>query len=263
MFDFHIHSNVSFDGNDSIDSIAGAAAAAGLREICFCEHIEPAHTYEIDWDGYVDFDGYTRQIRHAKEKYPSLLIRQGLEAGLAPSSAGQIREYLKDKPIDFVIASQHIVAGEDPYFPSFFEGKTRAEAETLYLKSLLESIEVFDGYSVVGHIGYVCHYAPYKAPLSYPDYRDLIDRILKNVIGAGKGIEVNASGYYKYGEPMPTPDIIRRFLEMGGEIITVGSDAHFKEVVGAKYDETIALLKSLGAKSVCTFEKMQPVFHKI
>ena len=74
---------------------------------------------------------------------------------------------------------------------------------------------------------------------------------------------MNASGYYKYDEPMPTPDIIRRFIELGGEIITVGSDAHFKEVVGAKYKEIIGLLKSLGVKSVCTFEQMKPVFHKI
>ncbi len=263
MFDFHIHSNVSFDGNDSIDSIAGEAAAAGLKEICFCEHVEPSHTYEIDWDGYIDFDGYTRQISLARAKYPGLLIRQGIEAGLSNSSAGQISEYLKDKPIDFVIASQHIIAGEDPYFPSFFEGKTREEAETLYLQDLLESIKAFDEYNVVGHIGYVCHYAPYNAPLSYSDHRELIDRILQTAISAGKGIEVNASGYYKYNEPMPTPDIIRRFLELGGEIITVGSDAHFKEVVGAKYKETIGLLKSLGVKSVCTFESMKPVFHKI
>jgi histidinol-phosphatase (PHP family) len=263
MFDFHIHSTVSFDGNDSIESIAGEAAAAGLREICFCEHIEPAHTYGIDWNGYVDFDEYTRQIDLARNKFPHLTIRQGIEVGLDVTSTGMIKEYLLDKPVDFVIASQHMINGEDPYFPSYFEGKTKEEAEELYLKYLLKCIENFDYYSVAGHIGYVNQYSPHNAPLSYPDYKDLIDRILKTVIGAGKGIEVNASGYYKYNEPLPTPDIIRRFLKLGGEIITVGSDAHFKSVVGAKYSETISLLKSLGAKTVCTFEKMKPVFHKI
>lgn len=263
MFDFHIHSSLSFDGNDSIDSIAGEAVAAGLKEICFCEHIEPAHTYGIDWDGYVDFDEYTRQIEAARKKYPGLFIRQGIEAGLAVSSTRKIREYLSDKPLDFVIASQHVIAGKDPYFSSYFEGKTKQEAEELYLKYLFDCIKDFEVYSVVGHIGYVNQHSPYNAPLSYAEYSDLIDRILKTAINAGRGIEVNASGYYKYGEPLPAPDTIRRFLELGGEIITVGSDAHYKNVVGAKYDEIIGLLQSLGAKYVCTFEKMQPVFHKI
>ncbi|MPN41662.1 hypothetical protein SDC9_189216 [bioreactor metagenome] len=116
---------------------------------------------------------------------------------------------------------------------------------------------------MVGHIGYVNQHSPHNAPLSYADYPDLIDSILQTAVGAGKGIEVNTTGYYKYGEPMPAPDTIRRFLELGGEIITVGSDAHFKNVVGAKYGEAVGLLKTLGAKYVCTFEKMKPVFHKI
>lgn len=263
MFDFHIHSTVSFDGNDTIDSIAGEAAAAGLREICFCEHIEPAHTYDIVWDGYVNFDEYTRQIDRARKKYPQLAIRQGIEAGLDLKSTGMIKEYLLGKPVDFVIASQHMIAGEDPYFPSYFEGKTKEQAEKLYLEYLLSCLENYDYYCVAGHIGYVNQHSPHNAPLSYSDYRDLIDRILKTVVAAGRGIEVNTTGYYKFGEPMPTPDIIRRFLELGGEIVTIGSDAHFKSVVGAKYDEAVGLLKSLGAKYICTFEKMQPVFHKI
>jgi len=263
MFDFHIHSDISFDGNDSIDSIAASAAASGLREICFCEHIEPAHTYGIDWDGYVDFDEYTHQIEAARSKYPGLIIRQGIEAGLAQSSAGQIREYLSDKPLDFVIASQHMIAGEDPYFSSYFEGKTKKHAEELYLKDLLSCITDFDYYSVVGHIGYVNHHSPHNAPLSYADFSDLIDQILKSAVDAGKGIEINTTGYYKYGEPMPSPDIIRRFLELGGEIITIGSDAHYKSVVGAYYGEAVRLLQSLGVKAVCTFDQMRPVFHKI
>jgi histidinol-phosphatase (PHP family) len=263
MFDFHIHSAVSFDGNDSIDSIAGVAAESGLLEICFCEHIEPAHTYDIDWDGYVDFEEYTRQIESARAKYPQLKICQGIEAGLDLSSIRPIGEYLRANPVDFVIASQHMVAGEDPYFPTYFEGKTKEESEALYLKYLLDCIRQFDAYSVVGHIGYVSQHSPHNRPLSYADYPDLIDEILKTAIHSGKGIEVNTNGYYKYGEPMPAPAIIRRFLELGGEILTIGSDAHYKSVVGAKYAEVESLLVSLGARYVCTFHKMQPVFHKI
>ena len=263
MFDFHIHSSVSFDGNDSIESIAKEALKAGLHEICFCEHIEPAHTYDIEWDGYVDFEEYTRQIRSAQAKYPQLKIRQGFEVGLALSSTEKITEYLLKNPVDFVIASQHMIAGEDPYYPSYFEGKTQRESEELYLEYLLDCLEHFNKYSVVGHIGYVNQHSPHNRPLPYADYKDLIDRILRTAIDAGKGIEINTNGYYKYGEPMPTPDIIRRFLELGGEIITIGSDAHYKTVVGAKYAEAKALLSSAGAKYICTFEKMCPVFHKI
>lgn len=263
MFDYHIHSEWSFDAKDSIQSIAENALQIGLQEICFCEHIEPYNNYGLNWDGFIHFKAYTAEIERVRSLFPGLTIRQGLELGLEESTRPAILDYLSGKSIDFMIASQHFIQGYDPYYPEYFEGKTKKESEETYLNCLLYCLKGLDIYCVAGHIGYVSKHAPYHSPMDYRDYPDLIDEILKVIIVAGHGIEINTSGYGVYNEPMPSPGIIRRFLDLGGDIITIGSDAHTKDKVGYQYTEALELLRSLGAAYICTFEKMKPIFHKI
>lgn len=263
MFDYHIHSDWSFDAEDSTESIVSEASQAGLAEICFTEHIEPGHPYGFEWDGFIDFKSYAEEIQKLRKKYPGIEIRTGLELGLTKDTLTQTRKYVAGLNLDFIIASQHIVRGLDPYFPEYFEGKTKKEAEELYLQTLLHCLRGFEPYSVVGHIGYVSKNSPFHAPLCYEDYADLIDEILKEAIQTGHGIEVNTSTYGVFSDPMPSPDIIRRYLQLGGEIITIGSDAHLKERVGGNFSDALDLLRSLDAKYVCTFENLKPVFHPI
>ena len=263
MFDYHIHSEWSFDAKDSIQSIAENAVRVGLYEICFCEHIEPYNTYGLDWDGFIDFDAYSAEIERVRSLFPGLKIRRGLELGLEESARPAILDYLSGKPLDFMIASQHFIQGYDPYFPEYFEGKTKREAEEAYLLCLLNCLKGFDAYCVAGHIGYVSKHAPYNSPLIYGDYSDLIDEILKEIIHTGHGIEINTSSYSVFNEPMPASGIIRRFLDLGGDIVTIGSDAHATGRVGDHYTEAAELLRALGAAYVCTFESLKPIFHKI
>ena len=263
MFDYHIHSNWSFDAEDSIEVIVREALQNDLTEICFTEHIEPGQPYGLPWDGFIDYPSYAAEISHLRAKYPGIEIRAGLELGLTPETTTQIREYAEGLDIDFIIASQHIIHGLDVYYPEYFKEKTKQEAEETYLQTLHACLRGFEPYCVVGHIGYVCKNAPYRKPLCYQDHADLIDMILKTVIHTGHGIEINTSGYNVYSEPMPTSDILRRYLDLGGEIITIGSDAHIKERVGGEFSDALELLRSLGAKYICTFKDLQPVFHPI
>jgi histidinol-phosphatase (PHP family) len=263
MFDYHIHSNWSFDAEDSVESIIKEAAQAGLSEICFTEHIEPGQPYGFKWDGFIDFASYANEIQKLRAKYPEIEIRTGLELGLTKDTLAQTRKYAAGLNLDFIIASQHIVQGFDPYFPEYFKGKSKRESEEIYLQTLLSCLRGFELYSVVGHIGYVSKNSPFHTPLCYEDYPDLIDEILREAITTGHGIEVNTSSYGKHGDPMPTPNIIRRYLHLGGEIITIGSDAHLKERVGGNFADALELLRSLGAKYICTFQNLKPVFHPI
>lgn len=263
MFDYHIHSEWSFDAKDGIQDIAEKALRAGLHEICFTEHIEPYNTYGLDWDGFIDFDAYSDEIDRVRSLFPGLSIRRGLELGLEESARPAILRYISGKSLDFLIASQHFIQGYDPYFPEYFMGKTKKESEETYLHCLLNCLTGVDSYCVVGHIGYVSKNAPYHSPLVWRDYPDLLDEILQKIIHLGRGIEINTSSYGVYNEPMPTAGIIRRFLELGGEIITTGSDAHGKDRAGDHCGDALELLRSLGAKYVCTFENLKPIFHKI
>ena len=93
---------------------------------------------------------------------------------------------------------------------------------------------------------------------------DVIDAILKLAIEKGKGIELNTS-YHRYGLADSTPShmILKRYRELGGLIVTIGSDSHDAAQVGAYIEEGKQVLRACGFSSFCTFEKGQPLFHAL
>ena len=121
-----------------------------------------------------------------------------------------------------------------------------------------------DHFDVLGHLNYVCKslYNPTRKPLYYADYRDLCDEIMKILVQKGKGMEINTSGVDRSGDYLPSLDFIKRFRELGGQLITVGSDAHDASRVGQHIDGALAISKEVFGY-VCTFEKRNAVFHKL
>ncbi|BDF59821.1 phosphatase [Christensenellaceae bacterium] len=269
MFDYHIHSNVSFDAYDSMVKCAQAAYDKGLQEICFTDHHEMGYPYDEVKPNF-DFDLYFSELERARRAVPGLTIRAGLEAALIPGWLNRIAEDIAGRGFDFIIASQHTVLGKDPFFGDLFEGLTLRRAQEAYLREMRDDLKNFKGdYSVIAHIGYIdkylgkCKLLPGDAPFQYKDFPDLLDEILLSAIEAGRGIEVNTSNYYIHGYPTPHPTIIKRFFELKGEVVTIGSDAHSADVIGHNFKEARELLKSCGAKYICTFEAMQPTFVPI
>ena len=132
---------------------------------------------------------------------------------------------------------------------------------------MLYDLQNFDDYDVIGHIGYIDKYLE-KAqgltggggPFRFADFEDLLDEILRTAISKGKGIEVNTSNYFVYDYPTPHPSIIKRFVELGGEVMTMGSDAHFSDAIGHRFADAAELMKQCGVKYVCTFEQRKPTF---
>lgn len=262
MFDYHVHSKISFDSEAEPEEIIREARKKGLRELCFTDH--------MDFEGPVkhicfEYQKYRDTYVPLQEKYQDIAIKLGVEIGSEPGKFDQCNAFLQDKSFDFVICSQHVVRGDDPYFPSYFERYSREQGYRLYLEELLAGIMEFDQFDVVGHIGYVSKYYPgQNRKIDYPaELQDIVDEILKVVIQKGKGIEVNTSGIYQTGDFEPTKEIIARYIALGGEILTLGSDSHFPEVVGAYFDDAMAFLSAIGAKYLCTFTKRVPTFHKL
>ncbi|WP_066645496.1 histidinol-phosphatase HisJ family protein [Christensenella timonensis] len=266
MFDYHVHSTVSFDGHDSMLKCAQAARDKGFQEICFTEHHELGYPYE-ESKPYFDFDLYFSELKKARAAVPEIKIRAGVEAALIPGWLTRIADDLSGRGFDFVIASQHTALGQDPFFGDLFPGRTLRQAQEAYLSETLYDLKEFKGdYCVIAHLGYIdkyldkCDLAPGDAPFQYKDFPDLLDEILLTAIRKGRGIEVNTSNYYIHGYPTPHPTIIKRFFELGGEVVTIGSDAHSADVIGHKFREARELLLSSGAKYICTFEEMKPTF---
>ena len=261
MFDFHMHSTVSFDGHDSAQRMVQAAADAGLREMCFTDHIDyeanvEKQTMVFDTDVYnAAYDGLT---------HPTVKIRRGMEFGLKPDNAPMLKEDLKRRPFDFVLGSVHFVDELDVYFQPYWEGKTIHQAERRYLEETLTCVKNHEDFDVLAHLTYIskCRAHPGPRPVPYEEHRELIDEILRTLAQKGKGMEMNTSGVDRCGDFLPYDVYFRRFKELGGEIVTVGSDAHTWNRVGQYSDRACEMLKEIFGY-VCTFEARQPVFHKL
>ena len=261
MFDYHMHSRVSFDGHDRGMDMALAAKAAGLKEICFTDH--------LDYDplgrmGVMAFDTAAYDAEYDALEVPGLKLRKGMEFGLTVDNRAQFQKDLRRRHFDFVLGSIHFVDDQDVYFPPFWEGKSVFEAERRYLEATLACVRIHDDFDVLAHLTYIgkttAHHAP--RPVPYAEHRELVDEILKTLAAKGKGLELNTSGMDRCGAFLPTADYFRRFKELGGQIVTVGSDAHTADRVGQYSREACEILKDIFGY-VCTFEKRNPIFHKL
>ena len=261
MFDYHMHTIVSFDGHDRGLQMAQAAKARGLKEICFTDHLDYDPLGKM---GVLAFDTAAYNAEYDQLEVDGLKIRRGMEFGMTVDNRAQFKEDLKRRNFDFVLGSTHFVDGLDVYFADYWHDKTVFQAERRYLEATLDCVRLHDDFDVLAHLTYIgktsSHHAPRCVP--YEEHRELIDEILKTVAAKGKGLEMNTSGVDRCGGFLPTADYFRRFKELGGEIITIGSDAHTASRVGQYSFDACEILKDIFGY-VCTFEGRKPIFHKL
>ncbi len=257
MFDYHMHSRVSFDGHCTGLAMAQAAKDRGLREICFTDHMD----YTPEMEMVCSMDDYAAEYDGLE--VPGLKIRRGIEYGLTPDNQAQMAADLKKRNFDFVLGSVHFVDGLDVYMEPYWRGKTQEEAIGAFLETTLECVRVHDDYDVLGHLTFIAKARANPAPgvIPYSRYPELFDEILRELVRREKGLELNTSGIDRCGGSLPTLDFFRRFLELGGRIVTIGSDAHDTARVGQyTHQMTQALQEIFGY--VCTFRQRQPIFHR-
>ncbi|MBQ6890565.1 MAG: histidinol-phosphatase HisJ family protein [Oscillospiraceae bacterium] len=260
MFDYHMHTTVSFDGHDTPQQMVQAALAAGLKEICFTDHID----YEIncqDQPMVFSLDAYSAAYDGLTA--PGLKIRRGMEFGLKEYNRDQLKLDASKRQYDFILGSIHHVDEQDIYYPDpWWLDKTVAQAEKRYLEQTLRCVQHHDGFDVLGHLTYLSKVAghPTHKPISYQEHREIVDEILRTLAQKGKGMELNTSGLDRCGAFLPAREYFVRFRELGGEIVTVGSDAHNSARVGQYTREAVELLQDIFGYA-CTFENRQPIFH--
>ena len=260
MFDYHMHTTVSYDGHGLPQEMADAAVAAGLKEICFTDHLDymirnPRAETSFRVEDYSRaYDGLTA---------PGLLIRRGVEVGLTPWNAEDLTADLSKRNYDFVLGSLHFIDDEDPYFPYFWENKTVEQAERMYFEEMYRCLQIHDDFDVLGHLTYISKVRAHPAPRLLPlqDYREIVAEIMKVLIRKGKGMEVNTSGMDRCGDYLPGAEYLRLFKDLGGRIVTVGSDAHAADRVGQYTMDACRMVSEIFGY-VCTFENREPIFHK-
>lgn len=261
MFDFHMHSHVSFDGRDTALNMARTAAEAGLKEICFTDHMD-YDPLNPDYKLTFDLPAYNKEYEGLE--IPGLTIRYGFEFGMLPDNQAQFRKDVQRREWDFVLGSVHFVDGQDVYFDSYWAGQTPYQAILRSMEETLTCVQNHDDYDVLAHLNFLgkCPPNPLKQPIQYADYREVVDEILKVLARKGKGLELNTSGMDACGDYLPGLTYLRRFKELGGEIVTVGSDAHHSNRVGQYCAEACKLVQEIFGH-VCTFQGRKPVFHTL
>ena len=260
LADYHMHTSFSDDSNFSMENCINRAIDLGFDEICFTEHIDYGckTSFCCNCNDYYETFSYYKQIYNNK-----INLKFGIEFGIQAHHAIYFQKIYDKYPFDFVLLSFHQIQDKELWNQDFQNGKPQAEYNKIYFEEILNTIQVYNDYSVLAHMDLMRRYDRYGEYPTQKSYK-IIEQILRHLINHGKGIEVNTSSFrYKLNDLMPSRDILKLYKELGGEIITIGSDSHQENQVGNKIIEAKTILKSLGYSHFTTFDKMIPQFHKL
>lgn len=261
-YDYHVHSNFSTDSKSSMEEIVKEAIKLGLKEICFTDHVD----YDVSGEPCAPtYNTYFDSINYLKKKYSDKIsIKKGIEFGLQKQIVDVCSYDANNYPFDFIICSVHSIDTLDLYYNSFFKNKTQYQVYESYYQEILTVMQNFKDYSVLGHLDLIKRYGDFDNFLDDKIFSDIIEEILKQAIYDGKGLEINTSSF-RYNLPDLTPSryILNMYKDLGGEIITTGSDAHIPTQLAYKFDYIYTVLKDIGFNYVSYFDNMKPQFIKI
>lgn len=257
MYDYHTHSFFSDDCGVPTKDMIEAAVQKGIKEIAVTDHYDPDYP-DPEYPFVIDFDKYHETLLQLEKVYRNdIKIVKGLEIGIQHGATmSKCSAAAQAFPYDFILGSFHCTDHKDLYMGYFTEGIHIPKAFERYYEYVYECLKAYTDFDVLGHINVVDRYVPFEKIPDYTPYMDIIEAILKQLIEEGKGIEFNSScyRYLKNGRTTPTPEILSLYKELGGEIITFGSDAHNTSYIGDHYQESLALLSKLGFKYLSVFQ---------
>ena len=265
IIDHHTHTKYSPDADTktTFKTYIEQAKKIGFQGVLFTDHVDFDSTTPLFMD-IIDYDKYFQEINQLRRE-TAFDIRVGVELGYQPQSIDKMEKLVNDYPFDFVIMSMHVIKGLDPYNGSFFVGKTQVESYQAYFDEVLESVKTYKNYDVYGHLDYITRYGDFETyAYDYAKHKETIDDILLTIIKDGKGIELNTSGLDQLPQqPFPKFDILKRYKELGGKMVTIASDAHTTNDLGRHFKFAFDLLKQAGFEEIAMFKHRTPVFVKI
>jgi histidinol-phosphatase (PHP family) len=275
--DYHTHTRFSCDCESEMSVMCEAAIARGLREIAFTDHTDFGPNDPPDYFKPIE---YLQSVEQCRSRYGDRLrIRAGVELGEPHLFAKEAQAVLDTGSFDFVIGSAHYAAllpspSDSPdavtlqcaWSESFFEQPLR-QAYEAYFRQVV-GLAADGNFDVLGHVDLVkrdaYHYnKQYDGP---GPYADMIRTALRSVVERGKGIEINTSPLYKGKgilEPCPSLEVLRWYRELGGEILTIGSDAHTPDKIASHFNVALDLARAAGFTRLATFEGRRIIWNKI
>ena len=280
--DYHVHTSFSDDSFYEMEDVVRDAIKKNIDELAFTDHVD--YGVKNDWDApvtmryrkggpgepeqmplaNVDYPRYAATFQALKEKYADRIsLKFGLEFGMQQSTISQYESLFSRFPFDFIILSVHEINNKEFWNQDFQKGLSQQEYTESYYRELLSLVSSYHHYSVLGHLDLISRYDT-AGPYPFSKIEPYVADILRTVISDGKGIEINTSSHrYGLSDLTPARDILCLYRDLGGTILTIGSDSHKKEHLGAYIDWTKQTLLQLGFDSFCTYSHMEPVFHSL
>lgn len=260
MMDMHVHSTCSVDGASRIMDYARRAANLGLAYVGFCEH--------VDLDPrdrgchHLDSNRYDREMAAGRAVSPSVRLCQGVEMTYQASREEEIRAWLRERLWDYVVLSVHLVDYADGWAivsepgatAAYFAAHSQRQAYVPYFEELLKAAQSGLG-DVLGHLDLIKRYGTaHYGSLEPAAFEEEIRAVLRAAVESGMGLEINTSGLRQApGEPYPALTVLRWYREAGGEVLTVGSDAHQAGDLGAGIADAQDLARAAGFRAVASF----------
>ncbi len=262
LSDSHTHCDFSFDSRVPMEEMVNSALQKGLKYYTTTDHLDydtppesPIQTFDID-----KYFAKHKEVKNAFSDDISLFV--GVEFGLQPHLGNTLNEVARNHAFDFIIGSLHLVDGFDPYFSTDIYTTLGSDgAYDRYLQYTYESIQQADNFDALGHIDYIIRYNNQgERKIEYKKHKEIIDKIFRFLIKNDKALEINSKGYYHgIGNPHPNYALLRRYYDMGGRLITIGSDAHIKKRVADDFDKVEKNLKKIGFKHYYYYKKREPI----
>ena len=284
--DYHLHTEFSDDSTELMEAQIERAIELGFNEICFTDHVD--YGTKKDWtdgeleyrggDGIgtpvdliqplvnVDYPAYFDKLHRMKAIYGGrITIKQGLEFGVQTHTIPQFEKLFRnyESELDFILLSMHQVNNKELWTQDFQKDYCQKDYNELYYKELYEVMKSYKNYSILAHLGLIVRY-DLQGRYPFKLVEDQVAEILKLAIKDGKGIELNTSTWhYGLDDTMPSGDILDLYRDLGGKIVTIGSDGHTTKYLGDHYDDAVRILKEKGFTELATYDRMNPVFHPL
>lgn len=268
--DQHTHCHFSTDSDATPESMVQGAIAAGLTQLTLTDHMDLDYPGSTKEEPLFEFDPseYFKTLIPLKEACrDKLYLGIGIELGLRPGREDlnkQMNKLLSDHSFDFVLGSVHLLDNDDPYYESYWKERSAKDILSKYFSDMLTSLKEYDNFDSLGHLDYLIRYIPpYCGEKDYAikEYREVMDEILKLLIDKNKALEINTAGLIK-GLPCfhPKLEVLNRYLELGGKLITIGSDGHSPDKIATEFKKTEELLRSCGISGYYVYKNRIPEY---
>lgn len=260
IIDTHNHTDNSFDGHHSPVYMCEAACNKGLRAIAFTDHCE---VDAFDSDGERTVRQAFFEIAKAKSAFMGkLLVLNGIELGQPAYDIETAEKILASQKFDIVIGSVHNLRNKQDfyYIEDFSEIDVNAELKE-YFNEILTMLE-WGNFDILAHLTYPFRYLYSRNNIRVDafEYKNQIDAILSLAAEKEISLEINAAGLRQpINRLSPEFDVIKRFKELGGKFVSVGSDAHYAQHIAVGIKDAMMAAKEAGFDCVTLFQKRQPV----